>query len=178
MNAADDMKGPESPESEFEVEYTITRDDAVDVSWTYGRASRRKTLLIGGAAAMASLAVWFVSQVSLALTASVFATLIVLLSVTRPWLRLMVRWTPATRVGTRCSLTLSGDGIAYRYDGVTGMIDWKAVTRVLEDDKAIVVLQGKAPLVAISKRALGSAMAVEAFKRELSRNAPSALWVR
>jgi len=164
------------PMSAFEVEYTITSDDAVDVSWTYGRSTRRKTILIAGAVAVVALAIWFVSSFALAFGIFVGATLLVLLSISRLPLKLFVRWTPATRVGTKVSLALTPDGIAVRYDGVSGMVEWRAVTRILEDARAIVLLQGKAPVALISKRALGSSDAVEAFKREVRTYAPGGVW--
>lgn len=48
--------------SAFEVEYTITADDAVDVSWTYGRSTRRRTIVIASAVALIALFIWFVSS--------------------------------------------------------------------------------------------------------------------
>lgn len=163
--------------SRFEAEYTITLQDAVDVSWTYARPTRRKMTLIGGLVAVAAFATWWVTAFPLALgLAAAGSALVVLLINSRLFLRLQVRWTPATRVGSRYSIVVGPEGTTFSVDGVSATVDWHAVTRVLEDDKAIVLMQGKVLVGVISKRGLGSPNAVEDFKRMVRAYAPDAAW--
>jgi hypothetical protein len=162
--------------SSFEAEYTITPQDAVDVSWTYGRPTRRKATLLVGPVAVAAFATWWITAFPLALGLAAGAALVVILINSRLFLRLQVRWTPATRVGSRYSIAVGMDGIAFSVDGVNATVDWPAVTRVLEDGKAIVLMQGKVLVGVISKRGLGSSTAVEDFKRMVRSYAPDASW--
>ncbi|MGH2488114.1 MAG: YcxB family protein [Candidatus Limnocylindria bacterium] len=162
--------------SQFEADYTITPQDAVDVSWTHARSTRRKVTLIGGLVAVVAFATWWLTTLPLALGLAAGVAMVVLLVNSRLFLRLQVRWTPATRVGSRYSIAVGAEGITFSVDGVSATVDWQAVTRVLEDKNAIVLMQGKVPVGVISKRGLGGPIAVEEFKRMVRAFAPDASW--
>jgi hypothetical protein len=163
-------------ESGLEFDYTYTSDDAVNASWLYGRSARRRTLLIVGAVALFALAIWFVTSIPFAFGFFTAALAWGLLSVSRLWMRLMIRLSPAVRVGARISIAVTPDGITYRTDGLSGEIQWQAVTKVLEDNRAIVLLQRKVPLLSLAKRVFVSPATEETFKDLVRSRAPHASW--
>ena len=160
----------------FEAEYTITAEDAVNVSWAFNRSGRRRTVLVTAAIAIVSFATWVATSFPLAAGIAAGALALLLLSSTRLLLRLQVRWTPATRVGSELAIALTTAGVAQSSAGISGIVEWGTVTRVIEDERAIVLAQGKVPVAPISKRGLGSATAVDDFKRVVRTYAPGASW--
>jgi len=77
--------------------------------------------------------------------------------------RWFIRRRAAARIGAVCEIWLDEAGIAYRQTGINGHIDWEAITRIIEDDRAIIVMQGGIALMAIPKRAFGSPEASTQF---------------
>jgi len=160
----------------FEAEYTITAEDAIDVSWAFNRPGRRRTTLVAGAIAGVAFATWWVTSFPLAAGIVGGAAVLLVLTWSRWWLRLLIRWTPATRVGSKFAIALTSEGVTQGFEGISGMVEWGTITRVLEDKRAIVLLQRKIAVALISKRGLGSATAVEDFKRIVRANVPDAPW--
>jgi hypothetical protein len=83
--------------------------------------------------------------------------------------RWFIRRQLAARIGATSEIWLDEAGIAYRQTGFTGHIDWEAITRIIEDDRAIIFMQGGIALMAIPKRAFGSSEAATQFVSKVRR---------
>jgi hypothetical protein len=75
----------------------------------------------------------------------------------------------ASRIGTECEVWLDDTGVAYRQTGLNGHVDWKTVTRILDNDRSLILLQGGIPLIAIPKRAFASPEAAAEFVAAVRR---------
>jgi hypothetical protein len=70
--------------------------------------------------------------------------------------RWQVRRRAAARIGSECEVWLDDTGVAYRQAGLDGHIDWKAITRIVEDGRTVILMQGGIGLIAIPLRAFRS----------------------
>ena len=70
--------------------------------------------------------------------------------------RWFIRRRAAARIGALCEVWLDEAGIAYRQAGLSGHIDWSAITRVIEDDRSVISMQGGLAVMALPKRAFDS----------------------
>jgi hypothetical protein len=77
--------------------------------------------------------------------------------------RWLIRRRAAARIGSDCEVWLDDGGVAYRQAGLEGHIDWKAVTRIVEDGHSVILMQGGIGLIAIPLRAFGSPEAAATF---------------
>ena len=75
----------------------------------------------------------------------------------------------SARIGAVCEVWLDDAGVAYRQTAISGHIDWNAITRISEDDRAIILMQGGLALLAIPKRAFGSPDAATQFVAKVRR---------
>ena len=100
------------------------------------------------------------------------------------------RWFDRRRliVGSECEVWLDESAIHWRQTRsgafeTTGQIDWSRISGLREDDRAILVMDGRVPRIGIPKTAFGSAEALGEFRAEMrqriaehrgsSRSAPS-----
>jgi len=161
----------------LEFEFTFTRDDAVDVNSLFTRSRRRKIAVAFAAFSVLGLALFLLAHQSESLVLFIVAALGSLFELTPASVWVMVRLNEsALRVGTKLKVTLKPEGIFLVSAGLAAQYEWQAVTVVLEDGKAIVLLQGKAPLLMIAKRALPSPSAWQGINDYVRWGAPSAEW--
>jgi hypothetical protein len=77
--------------------------------------------------------------------------------------RWFIRRRAAARIGALCEVWLDDDGIAYRQAGLSGHVAWSAITRIIEDDRSVIFMQGGLALMALPKRAFDSPEATDRF---------------
>ena len=77
--------------------------------------------------------------------------------------RWLIRRRAAARIGALCEVWLDESGIAYRQAGLSGHIAWSAITRIIEDDRSLILMQGGVALMALPKRAFDSPEATARF---------------
>jgi hypothetical protein len=84
------------------------------------------------------------------------------------------RWFDRRRliVGSACEVWLDDPGVQWRQGreqtfNTTGHIDWSRITGLLENDRVLLVMHGRAALVGIPKREVDSAEHLAAFRDEI-----------
>lgn len=77
--------------------------------------------------------------------------------------RWLIRRRAAARIGSECEVWLDNGGVSYRQSGLDGHIDWKAITRIVEDSRTVILMQGGIGLIAIPLRAFESPEAAATF---------------
>jgi hypothetical protein len=75
----------------------------------------------------------------------------------------LIRRRAAARIGALCEVWLDDNGIAYRQAGLSGHIAWSAITRIIEDDRSLIFMQGGLAVMALPKRAFESPEATARF---------------
>lgn len=141
------------------IHFTITLDDLVD---THRLATRKYALAIGILAIVLGLGLAAVVHPA-ALGVAVVGGL-TLLEWRFPTVdRWFIRRRAAARIGTICEVWLDETGIAYRQAGLSGHIDWSLVTRIVEDDRSLILMQDGLALMAVPKRAFDSPEATARF---------------
>jgi YcxB-like protein len=161
----------------LEFEFTITREDAVNTNALFTRSRRRKVALAFAAFFVLGVILFLLAPQPESSVLLIVAAAAILFELTPAAVWVMVRLNEsALRVGTQLKVTLKPEGIFVASAGLAAQYEWPAVSVVLEDAKAIVLLQGKAPLLMIAKRALASPTAFQDVKEYVHRGAPSAEW--
>ena len=150
------------------VEYTLTADDLVDGSRAYYRNQPMFGWVAGSVIVVSSV-------VSLALTDNllwligVAAGLIALAIGQVRWLdRMVLSANPIARIGMRCQLEFTGSGVRFAQAGTSGLIEWSSLTESREGDGSIMLMQARAPLAMIPKRAFQSTADYEAARALIS----------
>jgi hypothetical protein len=141
------------------ISFTITLDDMVD---THRLATRKYALAVGILFILLGLGIAAVVHPA-ALALAVVGGLTLLdwrFPIVDRW---FIRRRAAARIGAICEVWLDETGIAYRQAGLSGHIDWSLVTRIIEDDRSLILVQGGLALMAIPKRAFDSPEAAARF---------------
>lgn len=141
------------------VAFTVGLDDVTDTM----RLTTRTYALTGSAVfAILGLAIATMGNPwgLLVATLAVLVILVWRLPVIDGWL---LRRRAASRIGMDCEVWLDDRGVGYRQTGMNGHFDWKTVTKILDDDRSLVLLQDGVPLLAIPKRAFASSDAAAEF---------------
>ena len=145
----------ETPER-LTLEYTLTADDLVDGSRAYYRhrpmLGWALGLLVGGI----SILTLFLTGELLWLAGIAFGLMTLAAGRVR-WLdRMILGANPNVRMGMLCELEFTGSGVRFAQGGMTGLIEWSSITESREGDKSIVLLQQRAPVAMMPKRAFAS----------------------
>jgi hypothetical protein len=141
------------------INFTITLDDMVD---THRLATRKYALAVGFL--LIFLGVGIAAVVHPAGLGVAVVGGLTLLEWRFPTLdRWFIRRRAAPRIGATCEVWLDETGIAYRQAGLSGHIDWPLVTRIIEDDRSLLVMQGGLALLGLPKRAFDSPEATARF---------------
>ena len=145
----------ETPER-LTLEYTLTADDLVDGSRAYYRhrpmLGWALGLLVGGI----SILTLFLTGELLWLAGIAFGLMTLAAGRVR-WLdRMILGANPNVRMGMLCGLEFTGSGVRFAQGGMSGLIEWSSITESREGDKSIVLLQQRAPVAMIPKRAFAS----------------------
>lgn len=140
------------------ITFTVSLDDMID---TQRLATRKYVLGAGIVLVVLGLALVVVHPVGLVVAA--FGGLTFL-----DWRfptvdRWLIRRRASARIGALCEVWLDESGIAYRQAGLSGHIAWSAVTRIIEDDRSLILMQGGLALIALPKRAFDSPEATARF---------------
>jgi hypothetical protein len=161
----------------LEFEFTFTREDAVNANALFTRSRRKKVALAFAAFSVVGLALFLLAHQSESLVLLIVAALGSLFELTPASVWVTVRLNESRlRVGTKLKVTVKTEGIFVVSAGLAAQYEWQAVTVVLEDGKAIVLLQGKAPLLLMAKRAFASPDALQRFSEFVRWGAPRAEW--
>jgi hypothetical protein len=147
------------------VAFTVSLDDMTDTT----RLSTRKFALTGSA-------VFAILGLALAATGRPWGFLVAGLAilVILFWrFPVIDRWLlqrrASSRIGTDCEVWLDDTGVAYRQTGMNGHFDWRTVTRILDNERSLILFQDGIPLIAIPKRAFDSSEAAAAFVAAVRR---------
>ena len=166
-----------APREPLEFEFTYTRSDAVDTNALFGRSRRRRAAAFFAALSVFGIALWLLAPIWSSVLLVIFGAVSSLVQLSPAPVWLAVRMNESVlRVGTKMKVTLTPKGMSIQATGRSASYEWQAVTTVLEDRKAIVLLQGKAPLVLMPKRVLDSPGALQGFKDFVRSAAPRAVW--
>ncbi len=141
------------------IRFTVSLDDMMDTT----RLASRKYTFVGGTLAMAIGLGLAAIGIRAGMIVAVLGLLVFVLwrfPVIDRWL---VRRRAAARIDSDCELWLDDSGIAYRQVGLDGHIDLKAITRIMENDRSVILMQGGIGLMAIPLRAFGSPDAATEF---------------
>jgi len=148
------------------VAFTVTLDDVYDGA-RFGLSSTIRVLtIIGVVAAVIGLAALAVGNPSIGVWALIFG-LVLLLLVTPPVGRFLVRRRAGRLVGMVCEVTLGDTALTFRQSGFNGEFEWSALTDVREDARTLRVFSGPLLRMSIPKRAFPSEVDLDAFHDEL-----------
>jgi hypothetical protein len=126
--------------------------------------------LAGGGLIAVGVGLWLVTGHPAAIAAVVFATLIFL-----EWrFPVFDSWFDRHRLvlGSECEVWADESGIRYRQGATgtfesSGVIDWSRISEVREDDRALLVMDGRQTLVAIPKGAVSAPESLARFAAEI-----------
>jgi hypothetical protein len=148
------------------VAFTVTLDDVYDGA-RFGLGSTIRTLrIVGVVAAVIGVAALAAGNPSIGVWAVIFG-LVVLVLVTPPFGRFLVRRRAGRLVGMSCVVTLGDKALSFRQSGVNGEFEWSALTDVREDARTLRVFSGPLVRMSIPKRAFASEAELEAFEAEI-----------
>lgn len=146
------------------LEYTLTADDLVDGSRAYYRHRPMFGWTAGTVIVIACLVTLWLTG-NLLWLSGVALGLLALGAGQLRWLdRMILGASPYARIGMRCELEFTGSGVRFAQAGTSGLIEWSSITETREADKSIVLLQERAPLAMIPKRAFESTADLDAAR--------------
>lgn len=156
------------------ITFTITLDDMMDI---HRLTTRRPTIVAAVAVTIPGLVLTVVgiNASAIPLIGGGLALIVLGALTLAAWRfpvidRRVIRRRVGARIGAVCDVWLDDDGIAYRQSGISGHIDWTAITRVWESDQSLQIMQGRVVLLGIPKRAFGSADGVSTFIADIQRH--------
>ena len=146
------------------LEYTLTADDLVDGSRAYYRYKPMFGWMAGTAAILGSAVALALTGELIWLSGVAFGLVAVAAGQVR-WLdRMILSANPNVRLGMLCELEFTGSGVRFAQGGMSGLIEWSSITESREGERSIVLLQERAPMAMIPKRAFESATDLEAAR--------------
>lgn len=141
------------------IRFTVSLDDMIATQ----RLATRKLVFVGGTLCVAVGLGLFALGNGWGLGVAALGLILFLMWQFPVIDRWLIRRRATARIGAECEVWLDDTGIAYRQAGLEGHIDWKAITRIVEDDRTLFLMQGGIGLVAIPRRAFRSPEAAGDF---------------
>ena len=151
------------------IRFVVTLDDIRDAR----RLRQRNAVLLGTTGLIALGLVLWLSGNSGGVVLAAIGVLFLL-----EWrFPIFDRWFDRRRlvVGSTCDVWLDEAALHWRQGGsgafeMSGQFDWSRISGLREDDRAILVMDGRAPRMGIPKTAFTSAESLAEFRAELRRH--------
>jgi hypothetical protein len=136
--------------------FTLTERDLVDAARLSARPMFRLVAVLGAILFVGGLVLFLVRPDSSAGLAAVIAGPIAILAArvgyVSPW---AVRRRAGTLIGAECELIVAEDGLHFTQPGISGTIEWSALTGTKEDGRMLFFMQGGVHRFGLPKRAVG-----------------------
>jgi hypothetical protein len=149
------------------VRWTTTVDDLVDGSHLTAVGLRRIVSVLGVAALAWGLYTIVADDIAFGLFLAAYAALTVGMVYWRPLERVIVGWQARPLVGRECEASITPAGVAVRQGSAVGVLVWRELTTVREDDRTVLVVAGKAARFSVPKRAFASPEDAAAFRDDV-----------
>ena len=155
------------------VTFTITLDDIVDTSRNVSRDAMASVRVVSGALVLIGLAVWFVAGQTLGLVMGALGLLAFLSDRVRWFDRMSATRSGSEIIGQVCEFSFDASGIHSQRDGVSGSFEWRVISEVRIDTRAMAFYKDKRVVSGLPLRAF-DATTLREFKEVVRRYAPQA----
>jgi hypothetical protein len=155
------------------IRFVVTREGVGDTTRLYWRNA---ALWVGGGVAVLGVSVWMLYEHSGGIVLVILAA-VALLNWRFPILDMWLAGRGLV-VGSECEVWPDEAGLRWvqKRAGVfetSGLIDWSRITGLREDDRALIVMSGRSPVMSIPKRAVVPLESLAAFVAEIQRRIAS-----